>query len=140
MTTVSPGQLIDEITTLLGSLLRSFNQHDFPDAVVLLLDEIHKVISENISVLNVTSAIELQLKDSLIDLQGVLKKYKVETNDLSTPVGKAVQQKNFAAARVLLKAPIYNSFVKTLEPSQQGIPAPSTVWPRSYSQLKKMFA
>ncbi len=140
MAVASAGQLVDGVVDLLGAILTSFNQKDFPDLTRERITLLHNFITQNITVLSANSSVEMQLRDSLIDLQEVLQKYKNQLLDPVIPLGRAAKQRDFATGKSLFKPTIYEQFVETLGSQSLGQPAPSTLWPRAYLKLQKMFA
>lgn len=120
--------VFDAIIDLLGAVVSSFNQKEFPTVTIQRLGAIKQVIRENTRVLR-GSGIEQQLRDAVIDLEGIISDYERKI---------AVFGKDFVGARNAFKAPIRAKFIPLLVPEEEGMPSPATVWARSFEKLSRI--
>ena len=96
----SADDLFNETIKTIGLIVRSFNQKDFPDQTIKLVELLQIILKNNKRVLRISrNPVEEQLRDSLIDLEGILTTFLVKVQPF-------VARKDFNGARSLFKEPI----------------------------------
>ena len=129
-------ELSAHIYVVIYVVIGTFNQKDFPNKTLDLVKDTSDFIEKNTRILNI-NPVEQQLRNYLIDLSEKLKKFRNEALTDSNDISQVVKNKSFTDARKLFKKSV-EFFCPSLEPTEEGLSAPSTAWPKTFKILQKI--